>query len=434
MEPVEVGSFLKAREERFTPVDANKTKLRRISKIDFSGNIVISDKTTNTGMILVKPGDLVISGINVEKGALSVYEGKENILATIHYSSYEYDKTKININYLKWFLKSPVFRQTLLDATGRGIKTELKPKRFLSLKVYLPDLKKQIQIVDYIKNSNQDISSLESNSEKQSLLIENLRRSILQDAAQGNLVRQNPKDEPASELIKKIRIEKEKLNEGQKVKKGKLPVKVEKVPFELPKSWEWVRLIDIIKNNPRNGLSKKPVTKPTKTKSLTLSATSSGFFRPECFKYLDEIITEDSYLWLKSGDILIQRANSREYVGIAALFRENSDYIYPDLMMKISPLEEFIVPEYLHFVLNAPFNRNYYMSSAKGASDSMPKINQQTVSYTYIPLPPYAEQIRIVEQINLLMKICDQFESKVNESRVYSERLMEAVLEEVFKR
>src|SRR3989344_5301082 len=121
---VKVGSFLTERKDRFEPDEANKLGLKRLYKIDFSGKIhLLDDKQTNTGMILVKKGDLVISGINVEKGAIAVYQGDGDILATIHYSSYEFDKSKIDIGYFKWFLKSRAFRKAVQTQTRGGIKT-----------------------------------------------------------------------------------------------------------------------------------------------------------------------------------------------------------------------------------------------------------------------------------------------------------------------
>ena len=100
-EKVPMSEFLKHRDLRFKPKDKHIIDLRRIEKIDFSGNIITSTKPSNTDMILVKNGDLVISGINVEKGAMAVYQGKEDLTATIHYSSYEFDKAKINEEFLK---------------------------------------------------------------------------------------------------------------------------------------------------------------------------------------------------------------------------------------------------------------------------------------------------------------------------------------------
>src|SRR5690606_37852769 len=106
---VKMGEFLINRESRFKPKDKAIAGLKRIDKIDFSGTIYLSNKPSNTDMIIVKKGDLVISGINVEKGAMSVYQGKEDVTATIHYSSYSFDEKKIDIEFLKMFLKSPEF-------------------------------------------------------------------------------------------------------------------------------------------------------------------------------------------------------------------------------------------------------------------------------------------------------------------------------------
>ena len=93
---VKIGDFLTEREGRYKPNDKEISKYQRLDKIDFSGHIHISDKPTKTDMIIVFPGDLIISGINVAKGAISVYQGKEPVCATIHYSSYTFDDKKVD--------------------------------------------------------------------------------------------------------------------------------------------------------------------------------------------------------------------------------------------------------------------------------------------------------------------------------------------------
>ena len=85
-------------------------------------------------------------------------------------------------------------------------------------------------------------------------------------------------------------------------------------------SWTRHKLIDILVDKPRNGYSPKPVNYVTSCKSMTLSATTSGIFKPEFFKYIDEKIPDDSHLWLMPGDILIQRANSLDKVGTSAIY------------------------------------------------------------------------------------------------------------------
>jgi len=74
---VKIGDFLKERQGRYKPNDEAITKYRRLNKIDFSGMIHICEKPSKTDMIIIKQGDLVISGINISKGAIAVYQGKE---------------------------------------------------------------------------------------------------------------------------------------------------------------------------------------------------------------------------------------------------------------------------------------------------------------------------------------------------------------------
>jgi type I restriction enzyme S subunit len=86
-------------------------------------------------------------------------------------------------------------------------------------------------------------------------------------------------------------------------------------------SFDTAPLSDYILDKPRNGYSPKPSQKRTAIKTLTLGATTSGWFDPEKYKYVDEIIPSESHLWLYDGDILIQRSNSLEHVGVSAVYR-----------------------------------------------------------------------------------------------------------------
>src|SRR5258708_31012566 len=145
---VRLDEFLKVRQERFKPKDEAIQGLKRVDKIDFSGNIHLSNKDSNTDMILVKPGDLLISGINVGKGAVAVYDGQEDVTATIHYSSYEFDEARIYIDFLKLFLRSSEFLDAIKEQVPGGIKTEIKPKHLLPLEVIVPELDEQKEVVE----------------------------------------------------------------------------------------------------------------------------------------------------------------------------------------------------------------------------------------------------------------------------------------------
>lgn len=197
----------------------------------------------------------------------------------------------------------------------------------------------------------------------------------------------------------------------------------------LPSEWVWATLGSIIKTGPKNGYSPKSVEYETPVKSLTLSATTSGRFDARCFKYIDEKIPDESEYWLRDGDLLVQRGNTIEYVGVAAVYRGPSrTFIYPDLMMRIRVADEVDVT-FVHMALNGIIARSFMRSRASGTSGTMPKINQTTLLAAPIPVPPLAEQKRILARVDQLMVLIDEVEAKQNRKRDVGARFTKASLE-----
>ncbi len=438
-QPTRLSAFLTERDGRIKYEDANKLGLQRIKKIDFSGNIHLDAETdTKTDMIRVKSGDLVISGINAAKGAIAVHAEDDDVLATIHYSAYEFNSDRISVDFLTWFFKSPEFSDLLREQIPGGIKTELKPKHILPLQVKLPKLSEQIMVAGRLNRFRLEQLKLEREFAHQQSLLAKLKQAILQEAIQGKLTADwrtaHTDVEPASQLLHRMQAEKARLIVAKQRRPEKpLPkITLAEIPFDIPKGWEWCRLGATIEEKPRNGVSLKPVDYETNVKTLKLSATSSGTFDGRQIKYLELNVEPDSYLWLRDGDILIQRANSLELVGTAAVYRgADSEFIYPDLMMKCRPVFSEST-DYLHHVLSARFTRDYFMSKASGSAGNMPKVNQDTVTNTLIPLPPLAEQAAIVARVEALMSTCRALESEIEHSRTRAAQLLQAVVKEAF--
>jgi len=126
-----------------------------VAKVGFNdGQILLRTTTqTKTGMILVRPGDLLVSGINAAKGAIAVYgiENEKPIAATIHYGAYIPNKDRADVRYLWWLLRSRTFRELLMEYVPGGIKTELKAKRLLPVPLPLAPLDEQRRIVARIE-------------------------------------------------------------------------------------------------------------------------------------------------------------------------------------------------------------------------------------------------------------------------------------------
>ena len=429
---VPISTFLKERKDRFRPSEANELNLKRLYKIDFSGNIhILDDKTTNTNMILVKKGDLVISGINVEKGAVAVYEGKEDLLATIHYSSYEFDKSNIDIGYFKWFLKSKQFKDIVNSQIRGGIKTELKPKKFLPLEIPLPDLPTQIEIRDKINNVVNEITELRNLDESNEEFIDKLRQSILQEAVSGKLVPQNPNDEPASELFKKIKAEKERLIKEKKIRKEKpLPsISKDEIPYELPKSWEWVKLLDICYQI-TDGTHWTPKYVDEGIPFISVKDISQGKIDFSNTKYISEEEHKELIRRCKPEfqDILLTKVGTTGIAKVVDVKKEFS--IFVSIALLKYP-QRFIFPYYLENVINSPLVKKMSKEGTEGVGNK--NLVLRKIKVFTIPLPPLQEQKHIVAKVDQLMKLCDELEEQVKENQKSSELLMDAVLREAFE-
>jgi type I restriction enzyme S subunit len=148
---VQLGDILKERRETPSDTDLLSEDIRIVDKVSFNdGKIHLrQSQETKTGMILVQPGDILVSGINAAKGAIAIHkeDAQKPIAATIHYGAYQADKLKACPRFLWWMLRSNFFRSLLSKHVPGGIKTELKSKRLLPIPIPLPSLQEQQRIV-----------------------------------------------------------------------------------------------------------------------------------------------------------------------------------------------------------------------------------------------------------------------------------------------
>lgn len=294
-------------------------------------------------------------------------------------------------DYLYWLLSSNYAYMQFCGKVSGAVVKNLNSDKVANSIFPLPPLAEQKRIVEKIEellplidHYGQAWRRLEAFNRR---FPEDMKKSLLQWAIQGKLVEQKVEEGTAEGVYPEIQGE---------------------LPFDIPQNWKWVRLSDIIVEKPSNGLSPKGVNYETKVKNLTLTATTSGKFKPDVFKYVDINLESDSKYWLKNGDLLIQRSNSRELVGTSCVYTgKDNEYIYPDLMMKLR-VKDGISVFYVDYVLKAPLSRFYFSKNASGTSESMPKINQRIVLDTLIPLPPLDEQKRIVAKLEELLPLCER--------------------------
>ena len=427
MKTVKISSFLKERKIKLKPQVANCSGLQRIEKIDFSGKIYLSPVQTNTDMILVKSGDLVISGINVEKGALAIYTGEEDVLASIHYSAYEFDAEKIDIDYLKWFLKSNIFRKLLLKQTGSGIKKEIKAKHLLPIEIQLPSLKQQHEIVQQIQGVANYIEEVNRQIQQQAKYAEMLRQSILQQAVEGKLCEQDPNDEPASVLLEKIKAEKERLIAEKKIKKQKpLPlINDEEKPFELPKGWEWCRVGALCESSLGKMLDKKKNKGQLRPYLRNLNVQWFKFNLSDVLemRFTDE---EKERYTVKYGDVVICEGG---YPGMGAIW-ENTENIY---FQKALHRNRFFFEGMNYYFLYYLYSIFYNGKLKKYCTGmGIQHLTGKSLANIPIPVPPLAELQRIVKKVEILFQLLDKLEQEISNAKLYASDLIEAVLQEAF--
>ena len=435
---VKIGDFLTEREGRYKPNDSKISKYKRLDKIDFSGTIHISDKPTKTDMIIVHPGDLVISGINVAKGAVAVYQGDEPVCATIHYSSYTFDSSKVDLDYFKYFVKSPAFIVALQKQVKGGIKTEIKSKHLLPLEISIPDLQTQQEIVKKISLQLQKTEQLSVEIESQKNYIKQLRQNILQDAIEGKLsanwrkshpvIKGNP-DYDAEALFEQI--QKERNNE--KKQKEISPITDEEKPFEIPEGWKWVRLGEILYSLVYGTSEKCSYDDKQNSAILRIPNISSGFIDVSDLKYTNLSKTEKEELSLKENDLLVIRSNgSPEIVGkMVCVPKTFEKYCYAGYLIRL----RFIIPEIGFFIAkisNAKSLRNQIETPLR-TTVGINNINADEIKRLKFPLPSLTEQKEIVEQIEKHLQTISDLENQITEREQLTKQLMQSILKDAFE-
>lgn len=278
-----------------------------------------------------------------------------------------------------------------------------------------------------------------------------LKNSILQQAIQGKLINQNKEDKPASELLKRIKAEREKLIKSGKIKINKNISAIyrkgnsfyekieneeicidEELPFEIPKTWEWVYFKDIVyysmgKTPPRK---EKEYWENPKFAWISIADLVSNGFIYETKEKVNQYSVDKIFKNKVSvaGTLLMSfklTVGKVSILGIDAYHNEAIISIYPFIN------DENIMRDYLFFILPLISQYGNIKSAIKGNT-----LNSDSLDLLYIPLPPIEEQKRIVNKLNQLMPLIEEYEEKENKlnelDKKFPERLKKSILKEAF--
>ena len=271
-----------------------------------------------------------------------------------------------------------------------------------------------------------------------------LKNSILQLAVQGKLVPQDPNDEPASVLLERIRAEKEELIKAKKIKREKNPSVIfrgadntpyekignevvsleDEIPFDIPDSWEWVRL-GIISTYAETKEKINAQNADPSIWGLDLEDVEKGG-RLLCKKTVSERKAIGDKTLFFRGDILYSKL--RPYL-LKILVADDNGICTPEIV----PFKMYggINPEYIVFYLQSPYVDNYINSITYGVK--MPRVGTETMVSLLVPLPPLNEQNRIVNKIKEVIPTVTEYEKATiqidNLNNSFPEQLKKSILQ-----
>ena len=242
-----------------------------------------------------------------------------------------------------------------------------------------------------------------------------LKQKILDLAIRGKLVPQDPNDEPASVLLERIRAEKEQLIAQGKLKKSKTKISdkphYENVPFEIPESWEWVTLGELLINRDSERIPLSSAVRKKQTNKIYPYYGAAGVI-DKVEKY---IFSERLLLIGEDGANLLTRSKDNAFFAEGKYWVNNHAHVL-DCSNKI-------VLDFVAFVINASTLDQYITGSAQ------PKLSQDNLNRIAIPLPPISEQKRIIEAKNSWFTLIDELEVNKEDLKEYIKQVKSKVLD-----
>ena len=317
--------------------------------------------------------------------------------------------------YIQLFINSYLFRGQLEGATTTTINqvTQEMLKRQLCP---LPPIQEQLRIVQKYTELQPLIAAYSNAYDKAQILItafpEALKKSILQEAVQGKLVPQDPSDEPAEALLKRIRAEKQRLIKEGKIKKDKHESVIfrrdnshyekldgmercidAELPFEIPESWAWVRW-GAIAESIQYGYN-APAKQEGRIRMVRISDIHENTVAWSSVPFCDIDDSDIPTYLLQANDILFARTGGT--VGKSFLVSEvPCESIYAGYLIR-TRYSSLLCPQYLKYFMESPL---YWQQLKSGTTaTAQPNCNGQTLAKMLLPLPPANEQLRIVDNL-----------------------------------
>lgn len=336
--------------------------------------------------------------------------------------------------YLAFYLRSPYFKNFVSDKVHGARMPRLSREVFQSSLFPFPSRKEQERIVQKIESCLKKIDDTEISLDKVETLLEKYRESLLAKAFRGELVSQDPNDEPASVLLEKIHKERSQNAKGKKAEQEFAPIADDEKPFELPAGWEWVRLGEICS---KIGSGKTP-----KGGDSTYVKSGIPLIRSQNV-YNSKLILEN-VAFIK--DSIHQQMQNTEVLGLDVLLNITGGSIGRSCVVPkdwktgnvnqhvciIRPvLEKEILAQFITLYLQSVYGQKLVRDNQKGAAREA--INMEQINSFALPLPPVSEIAKIIEIIERGIQKLSLIQNDLNTKLKVIVSLREAILQKAFE-
>ncbi|HHX8438070.1 TPA: restriction endonuclease subunit S [Vibrio diabolicus] len=259
--------------------------------------------------------------------------------------------------------------------------------------------------------------------------IDQLKQTILQLAVMGKLVPQDPSDEPAAELLKRVAEEKAQLVKEKKIKKQKVlpPISEDEKPFELPNSWEWCRIQDVALFTTSGSRDWAKYYSDSGALFVTMGNLSRGSYelRLDNLRFVRPPKgSEGSRTKLEARDLLISITGD---VGNLGLIPEEFGEAYINQHTCLLRFMPECQGKYFPDFMRSPLAKYQFDAPQRGIKNSF---RLSDVGEMHLPLPPLNEQVRITEKVSDLLSICERLKVRLRESQITQLHLTDVIAEQ----
>ncbi len=416
---------------------SKKLEVLGVSNVD--GITMTSHKKSKdlSKYLVIEPNCFAYNPYRINVGSIGLTPKKIYGLVSPAYTVFKVKENKLIPELLLDFLKSFDGLQQINKYARGTVRKALRYDDLCEIKVNFPNYEEQKIIYNKKLLTEKKQKELSKEIQTQKQLISQLKQAVLQDAIQGKLTQewraQNPNTEPASELLKRIKAEKDQLIKDKKIRKEKAlpPITKEEIPFDIPKSWSWCRLGEITHTITKGSSPKWQGVQYVEEGVLFITSENVGTneILLKKKKFVQEKFNEiEPRSILKKGDILTNIVGAS--IGRTAIWDKDEIANINQAVCLVRFPEEYFNKELLVNTLNSDFGIKLMMDGQFDTGRG--NLSLGAVSKFKIPFPPKEEQKAIVEKVETLMLKCNVLEQEITQSEQHANMLMQAVLKEAF--